>query len=454
MSLRAIPAHAESFLASAWAGIARMGRRAPFGIGTVVMLLCAVMVAATGAVLAIGTPERATSFAFGQLRPYADTPTTAWSLSSSTLPNYASDSPIEIAATHDHQWLLSYPSGIGRAYLLVDRATGKSLWDRPIDVGVGQCGITTSGVVGCAARASESLSTGFYVLDDSGKPGQRSDLGDSTGVIGVGQDFLRISSSANRVALHRPSGEQLWSASYDSTPTASSTPNGLLEISTVAAHRALLDPATGKTLLECDDCSITSFPTGITVDHIASADHEFEAYSVTNGVLNPQPTERLAHMRSVTGPSTMAVLTPVGATQMQAAQGSYLVVNPATPSTGWQLSESELSKANTRPCGSYVAFARKDRTRAIYTLADGTFVGSLPAPSISDPDTNLDYLRCVGSSNDLILFASESQLTAINPAAGRIAWTLPIAGQMEAVDGYLAVREGTSLRVFAPNTAS
>ncbi len=80
---------------------------------------------------------------------------------------------------------------------------------------------------------------------------------------------------------------------------------------------------------------------------------------------------------------------------MEAMQGTYVVVDPAKPGALWQISDVELSKANTRPCGTAVAFALKSRSRSIYSLADAKHLGSLPAPGFDDPDANLDNLTCV-----------------------------------------------------------
>lgn len=52
------------------------------------------------------------------------------------------------------------------------------------------------------------------------------------------------------------------------------------------------------------------------------------------------------------GPSTLPVLTQTGTAQMEAMQGTYVVVDPAKPGALWQISDVELSMANTRPCAS------------------------------------------------------------------------------------------------------
>ena len=98
-----------------------------------------------------------------------------------------------------------------------------------------------------------------------------------------------------------------------------------------------------------------------------------------------------------------------------------------------------------------VAFARMDRSRVIYRLDDGERLGTIPVPSIDDPDTNLDLLSCVGSSGDHLVFGSSGQLTAFDVPAGKVAWTRPILGRAADVDGYIVLTEGTSLSVLRPN---
>lgn len=439
-------------LTTAVATARRLLRRLPFGIGTTVVILAIAMIASVGVVLAIGTPDRpANGYHYGQLRSYAHQPEVAWSISNQTLPDYISSDRIDIVGTHAGAWLLSYPAGIGRAYLMVERGTGRHLWTHPLRAGTGSCDVNADGIVGCAVNASSELASGFYLLDDDGNPGSAMPLDDTALVTGVGSDFLRISSSGYRVSMDRPDGHTLWSRSFARAATAKVLDDGLLQISTSDAGRFIVDPASGSTKLHCTNCTITAFPTGITVEYPDPGNTIFESYAVTDGVLDTTRVARVRGVRVLTGPSTMAVLTQTGDPQMQAMQGAYVVVDPAKAGARWQISDEELSKANTRPCGTAVAFALKSRSRSIYSLADGTHLGSLPAPAFSEPEENLDNLRCVGSSGGTLIVTSTSQISAVDVAAGRFTWSVDVNGLVDSVDGYLVAREGTSLRVFAPN---
>ncbi|MGC4935061.1 hypothetical protein ACLQ3C_15405 [Gordonia sp. DT30] len=430
----------------------RARRRLPFGIGTVAIVAAVALVAAVGAVLAIGTPDRpSTRHDYGLLRSYVHEPDVAWTISNTTLPDYTSGDRIEVVATRGDRWLVSYPSGIGRAYLLLDRDNGHQVWDHPLRAGTGSCGMTADGVVGCAVNANSELDRGFYLLDEDGNHGDRMPLEDTELVTGVGPNFLRISSSGHQASMFTPDGHKLWSRSFAQAATATVLDDGLLQISTSDAGRFIVDPASGADRLHCTDCTITAFGTGVTVEHTDPDNRMFDSYAVTDGVLDPRPVAHVAGMHVLTGPSTLAVLTRTGDAQMQATQGTYVVVDPARPGALWQISDEELSKANTRPCGDAVAFALKSRARSIYALADGTHLGSLPAPEFGDPDANLDNLRCVGSSGKDLIFASNTRISAVDPAAGGFAWSVDVNGQVDAVDGFLVAREGSSMRVFAPN---
>ncbi len=430
----------------------KRGRRLPFGIGTVVVVLASVMVVCVGAVLAIGTPDRpATGYTYGQLRSYPDQPAVAWRVSSQTLPDYTSSDQIKVVATGTDRWLLSYPSGIGRAYVMVDRSDGHLLWKHPLRAGTGSCGMTDDGVVGCAVNASSDLAQGFYLVDDDGTPSGPTALDDTASVLGAGSDFVNISSSGYRVSMATPDGHELWSRTFARAASAEVLTDGLLQITTSDAGRFIVDPRTGADRLHCTDCTITAFPTGITVEYTDPDHRMFETYAVTDGVLDPRRIAHVAGMRVLPGPSTLPVLTQTGTAQMEAMQGTYVVVDPAKPGALWQISDVELSKANTRPCGTAVAFALKSRSRSIYSLADAKHLGSLPAPGFDDPDANLDNLTCVGSSGDLLVLASNSRISAVDPSAGGFAWTVDVNGQVADVDGFLVAFEGTSIRVFAPH---
>lgn len=438
------------------AGLTRLADRLPLGIGTVVAVLAVAMVAAVGAVLAIGTPPGPTTgYDYGQLRSYAHTPDVAWTVSDQALPGYSAVGRIEVAATHGDQWLLSYPSGIGRAYLMVDRTDGRPLWPGPVRPGTGNCAVTDDGIVGCAVNASSQLRKGFHLLDD-GVPAATPDqvghaAAESARVVGVGRNFLHISATGYQVTMRTPEGRELWARSFADSASATVTANGLLVISTSAGDRFIVDRATGATLVGCAGCVINAYPTGITVDVTDGSDRTFDSYAVSGGRLDPTAVVHRPGWHVVPGPSTVPILARTGLSQMQATHGVYVAVDPARPDALWQVTDEELSKANTRPCGRYVAFALKDRSRSIHQLSDGAATGSLPAPVFGDPDANLDNLRCIGSSGSLLVFANGARITAVDPAAESAAWTVDVNGSVESVDGFLVAREGSTLRVLRPN---
>nr|WP_053776737.1 hypothetical protein [Gordonia sp. NB41Y]KOY49805.1 hypothetical protein ISGA_07800 [Gordonia sp. NB41Y] len=421
------------------------------GIGTVALVLAAALIATAGGVLAIGSPDRPSSgYTAGQLRSYPSTPDTAWTLSSQDLPDYSSDAGIEVAGTHGDRWLISYPSGIGRAYLLIERGSGHPIWKAPLKVGTGSCAITADGVVGCAVDVT-ALPDAFYLVDDDGTPTRPTPLDDTHSVVGVGSSFLRINQSGYRVTMRTVDGDEVWSRSFAATASAQVTDNGLLQISTNDATEFLVDPATGRDLLHCSQCSITTYPTGIAVSHDGLDTRGVDTYAVSDGTLSPEPTARSAGLRVVPGASTLPVLTATGQAQMEATQGEYEIRDPAQGRALWQITDPELSKANTRPCGAYVAFALKDRSRAVYALADGSHLGNLPEPDVESPDTNIDQLRCVGSTGGLLVFANGGQITAFDPARGSVAWAQPILGRARVVDGFVVLEQGTTLSMLRPH---
>lgn len=426
----------------------RIAARIPFGIGTVAMLAIVALVATAGAVLAVGTPTVPRNYVAGQLRSYPASPDIAWTQSSDTLPGYADQNRIEVADTRDDQWLLSYPSGIGRAFIAVDRLTGRHLWEQPLVAGLGDCGYTAAGTVGCAVKLG-GVPDGFYLLDDAGRPGDRSDLNDTATVTGLGPNFLRINQSGYRVALRAPSGRELWTRTF-ATAARVAVDGRLVIVSTTDGAGFVLDPDTGADKFACARCTITAFPTGLTVEYSDAGDERVDTYAVVDGALATRPTSRSSGMRVLDGPSTLPVLTASGSGEVQATQGRYEVRDPARSDALWQLTDPELSKANTRPCGDQVAFALKDRSRTIYDLAEGNQVGALPPPDPERPDANLDQLNCVGSSGKLLVFANSNQLTGVDPENRRIAWTYPINGDVSVVDGYIVLTQRATLTVLRP----
>lgn len=444
--------------------LAHLRARIPFGIGTVSMIAIAALVACAGIVLAIGTPESSTTHDFGRLRPYQQAPEVAWSQSSETLPDYTSDGSIEVVGTHADQWLLSYPSGIGRAYLAVDRLTGKPSWEHPVRAGLGSCAVNSDGEIGCAIKVSGQLPDGFYLINDHGVAGAPSDLAETATVVAVGPNFLRITQSGYRVTMQTPAGDELWSRTFAATAKAEITENQLLQISTNDASEFIVDPTSGKDRLSCSQCAITSYPTGIAVTYTETSDRHVDTYAVTNGTLDTQRVARSTGLRVLPGSATQAVLTAIGDAEMQATQGRYEIRDPAENSALWSITDPELSKANARPCGSMVAFALKDRSRVVYNLSDGQRVGALPEPGVGDP-ANIDQLACVGSAgNNRLIFADRNQISAFDPTtSARSAttggtpgvstpvWTYPIIGNTEVIDGYIVAVQGTTLSVLQPN---
>jgi hypothetical protein len=434
---------------SALSSVAALTRRLPFGIGTVTGLLVAAMVASVGVVLAMGTPDQPTSYGAGQIRGYPDSPAIAWTQSSDTLPGYGSDTDIEVVDTWQDTWLLAYPSGIGRAFLAVDRATGAPRWDQPVTSGLGGCAFDGGGQLGCAIKVG-SAPDGFYLIDDDGIPTKRSDLDDTAQVVGVGPNFLRIDQAGYRVSLRAPDGGTVWNRTFAAAASARYT-EGVLLVSTADGGEFVVDPSTGRDLIACSVCQLTVYPSGITVQYNGFGDERVEGHAITDGEIGTRPTWVAEGLRVVPGTSTLPVLTGAGDGQIQQTQGRYEVRDPARAAALWQITDPELSKANTRPCGTQVAFALKDRSRLIYSLDEGKKVGELPEPSLDSPDANIDQLQCIGSSGNSLLFGNTNQITAFDVPGGRVAWEYPTIGNARVVDGYIVLTQGTSLSVLRPN---
>ncbi|GAC70557.1 PQQ-binding-like beta-propeller repeat protein [Gordonia soli] len=424
-------------------------RRLPFGIGTVSIVLVAALIACVGVVLAMGTPDTPDSYESGLLRSYPNAPAVAWTQSSDTLPGFGADTDIQVVDTWQESWLLAYPSGIGRAFLAVDRRTGAPLWDKPVISGLGGCAFDSTGTVGCAVKVG-TVPDGFYVVDDDGTPRSRSPLDDTADVVGLGSAFLRIDQAGYGVSVRTPAGKTLWNRTF-AAAAAARVEYGVVVISTVDGSEFVVDPRTGADRVACSVCEITVYPSGITVQHNEFGDEHTDTYGLSNGSLTDKPVWSGRGLRVVPGPTVLPVLTGVGAAQIQAGQGRYEMRDPADSEALWQITDPELSKANTRPCGSDVAFALKDRSRVVYDLADGNRIGTFGVPSLDSPDTNLDQLRCVGSSGDTLVFANPNQLTAFDARRGSVRWELPVIGTTQVVDGYIVLTQGTSLSVLRPN---
>ena len=426
----------------------RVRAHVPFGMGTVTVVSAALLVACVGIVLSIDTPTVARTYENAQLRGYDRQPEVAWTASSGTLPGYNQLGDIEVADTHTDQWLLSYPRGIGRAYEMVDRYTGRALWSEPVVAGLGSCAFDAAGNVGCALKLGDQPD-GFYMVDDAGNLHSRSALDDTAQVVGVGSNFVRVDQAGYEVSMRTATGKRVWSRTFASAAHATYE-HQILVVSTADGSRFVID-SRGADALRCQDCDVLTYSSGLAVVQRGDARRSVETYAVVGGTPTREPTSESPSAQVVDGPSTLPVLTTVGDAAMQATQGFYQVRDPARSDALWQITDPQLSKSNTRPCGSMVAFARMDRSRVIYRLDDGKRVGILPVPSIDDPDTNLDLVHCVGSSGDHLVFGSSGQLSAFDVPSGTVSWTRPILGRAADVDGFIVLTEGTTLSVLRPN---
>lgn len=422
----------------------------PFGIGTMCMLGVAALVASTGAVLAIGTPASQESYAAGRLRDYAAAPHVGWTQSSDTLDGYRGTNPIALADTHDNQWLLSYPSGSGRAFMMVDRLTGAHRWKHPLVAGLGDCAFDADGTVGCAVKIGDRPD-GFYLLDSHGAAQSRSALDDTAKVVGAGPDFLRVNQSGYQVTMRTPAGQTLWSRTFAAAATAT-VDDQLITVATTDGSAFALDPETGADRIACSRCDMTAFPTGIAVEHSDATSSRVDTYARgEDGEPDSRPTHVAADRRLLSGPSTQAVLTGTDDDRITATSGHYEIRDPARAGPLWQTGGGETSKANSRACGTQVAIARKDRSHVAYRIDDGTTVGTLAPPDADSPDSDIDQSSCVGSAGDLLVFANANQLSAFDPAHGSLVWTYPLDGQASDVDGYIVLTQRATLSVLRPS---
>lgn len=425
-------------------------RRLPFGMGAVAAVGSAALVVTAGLVL--GQPGQ-TQVPEGHdvLRGYASAPETAWVIDDQSLPGLTGDGDIEVADTSGSDWLIAYTAGIRRMYLLVDADTGRPQWDAPVNAGFGACAFDGSGDVGCAVRTrTDGPENGFFLVDaGSGETERTSQGSDTAHLVGIGSDFVHTNESGYRVSRQSASGDERWNRTF----AASATPavsDGVLVVTTSDGARFALDPETGADVVACQDCEMTTYPTGLVVSRSHDGSTTLDFYSVDDGVVDPERTRSANDLQVVPGESTLPVVTAAGDTVLD-SHGRYQVVDPATGLASWQVSDPELSKVHTRPCGPQVSFARKDRSRVFFTLADGARVGELTEPAFGNPDANIDMLSCVGASEDIAVFGNRNQLTAFRPSTGDQAWTLPINGEASDVDGRIVLTQGSTLSVLAPN---
>lgn len=415
------------------------------------MVLIAAMVAVAAFTLAQGAdvPHRMTSHEFGRLRTLDDQPKTVWTRSSDDLPGFTGNGPVTVADTYGDMWLLAYPSGIGRAFLAVNQFDGSSRWDHPVVAGLGGCAFDGRGKTGCAIKLG-SAPDGFYPVDSgSGELGPMQPLQDTGSVIGVGRDFIRVNQVGYRVSATSPDGATKWSRTFadSATPSYLAGPD-LIDVSLADASHVLLDPATGEPRLTCSSCTVTAYPTGLVVAR--RDDDTIDFYRIDrHGRLVLKPTHVARSMQVSRGPAALPVLGGIGSATVGETHGRFEVRDPAKADALWQVNSDELSKAAPMACGTLVAFGRKDLTREVMRLdASGTTVGRLPAPDLQHPDTSLAELKCIGSFGDTLVAANDNQLTAFDAKAGKIRWALPINGTATNVNGYIVLRQGSSLSLL------
>ncbi|MFT3660119.1 MAG: hypothetical protein QM809_01615 [Gordonia sp. (in: high G+C Gram-positive bacteria)] len=429
------------------------GRRRPLGIAAVGLLGSLVLVLTAGAVL-WGPAEPAYTASDGQLRVYTSTPQPAWTLSDENLPGISGSGQITVDDHQERDWLVAYPSAYGRAFLLIDAATGTFRWEEPVHVGLGDCAIDVDHRVGCAIK-NGTVPDGFYMIDDEGAPKHAGPLDDSVSVTAVGRDFLRVNQFGRQASLRTPEGVVRWSRSFAGTASPRMS-FGTLVVDTSDGRGFVLDPDTGSSIVECESCDVLVYAGGVLTQSGAGDAREITVYRRQGLEISSTPAGQAEGLTVVPGPSNLPILTGTGSGQIMETVGRYEVIDPATGHGLWKVADAQLSKSNTRPCGSVVALAKKDRSRVFYTLADGRALGSMAPPSYLDPDQNLDLLECVGTSGDgrsrtTSLFASRDRLTAFDAETGKPAWTMDINGTAAAVNGYVVLTQGRSITMLAPS---
>ncbi|GAB11685.1 hypothetical protein GOARA_082_00740 [Gordonia araii NBRC 100433] len=423
--------------------------RIPFGIGTVVMIAIAAMVATAGIILSMEPgASRDRQFGFGQLRSYNTEPVTAWTRGVDDLPEFGAGGSVAVADTHGDTWLLSYPSGLGKAFLAVSRYNGESRWAKPVVTGLGSCAFTSAGQVGCAVKVG-NVPDGFYLVDDSGQLGPAQPLEDTGRVLGVGDEFVRVDQVGYHVNAVTAAGVTRWSRTFAYSATPTYIPEvDLIDIALADASHVLVDPDTGKTKLSCGPCSVAVYPSGIAVSH-QSDDGVVDFHAFSDGKLVAKRTHTVTKMQVSAGPAVLPVLGGIGLATVGETHGRFEVRDPARAQALWTVNEESLSKARPMACGRLVAFARKNHERTVMRLdAEGTVVGRLPAPDQQRPDTNLAELRCVGSFGDVIVVANDNQVTAFDAATGGIRWEVPVSGSAQNVDGHIVLRQGATISLL------
>ncbi|WP_168186948.1 PQQ-binding-like beta-propeller repeat protein [Williamsia sp. 1138] len=422
------------------------GRSAP-GIGIVVLTLSIAMVISVGLVLSMGTPTTTSGdFSNGQLRSYQGEPTEQWSLDLTDMRTYGEGATPVVAGTLGDIWLIAYPSGLGTTYLAIDRRNGERLWDVPIDAGLGSCAINGQGELGCALSLTDRPD-GFYLADlTSGELRGRSDIRNTRAVTGFGPDFLRVNDSGYQVSRNAPDGRQIWARTFAAAAKVE-VQDDVVAISASDGSKHIIDPATGIDRIGCDSCDMEIYPSGVALQFTGTDEQRVEFYRADGTRTSVNDKQQL-----VSGTSVLPVTTGTGPAQIMQTQGTYAVFDPPDAQRLWQITDPELSKVNTRPCGSVVIFALKDATRTAFDLRSGEQLGRFARPDLMNPAANIDYLSCVGQGGDIAVFGNGGELTAFDVRNGSIAWQRSIVGgQAEVVDGYLVLEEGSTLTMLAPS---
>lgn len=426
--------------------------RLPFGMPAVAAAGAVALVVTAGVVLSGSAEDTPDSSAQGVLQNYATTPAEAWTLDDAALPGAGGQGAITVAATVGHDWLISYPVGFKHEFMLVDSRSGRPQWDAPIDAGFGGCGINTVGEIGCAVRLQiDGPQNGFYLADRS--TGELTHMADDAGtatVLGFGHDFVHVNQSGYQVSLRTPTGETRWSRTFAAAAQVS-VAHGELIVATADGASFVVDPADGSDRISCAQCTVDSFLTGITVTSTKIGEESVAFYPATGTAIADEPSGTAERSTLVRGPSTYPVIAPAGEGSSLEASGRYEIVDPGTGEALWQIADPELSKAGARPCGAVFSVARKNRSRVFFDLVDGNRRGAMPPPALDAPDANIDNSTCLGASEEVVVFANANQLTAYNVDSGTPAWTRPVLGKAENVDGTIVLRQGSTLTALRPN---
>lgn len=422
----------------------------PGGMAAVAALGAAALVVTAGVVLS-GTPESAPGASIeGVLRSYSAEPDAAWTLDDGTLPGMSG--PATVAATDGHRWLISYPVGIKHEFMLIDARSGEPQWNSPVDAGFGDCSINDRRQIGCAVRLRiDGPENGFYLVDQhDGSLTRTADGDDTAAVLGLGPDFVHVNQSGYQVSLRSPDGATAWSRTFAGAAEVRKAHGALIVDTSDDAHH-VIDPADGTDRISCTQCTVDVFESGIAVTDTAYGAESVSFHPFTEAGVSDEAVGTARRMRVLRGPSTLPVIAPAGEGSSLDAAGHYEIVDPATGDGLWQIGDSELSKANARPCGRVLSVARKDRSRVFFDLADGARRGAMPPPALDDPDAAIDASSCVGASDDVAVFANPNQLTAYDIDSGAQLWNRTVLGSARDVDGYIVLSEGATLTALRPN---